>query len=252
MRKFLRQLAATLAIGACFGTAQAGPAVIDFEAGLDTSFAPFAPFVTHGDALVQGNFFVGTASTKAGAIGSTGAQPGDLVGLLIDGSDVANTCFNLICPTNNGTNFLSLVNDGLPWLGRLDGGLFTISSFDAAFIAAGGATVPTFPLLLRVYAWDIDGNLYFEDVLPSGLNNGLLEFNSYTLSDAFASRHYVEVDFYGYACNSAGSCNRPSNAAQFAIDNIALYAIPEPASLALVGLTIAGLGAVRRRRMVAA
>ncbi len=253
MRKFLRHLAAAVAVSACFGTAQAGPTVIDFEGGLDTTFAPLAPFVTHGDALIQGDFLIGTVSTKANPFESADPNhPGDLVGLLIDGADVGSTCFSVLCPSNNSTRFLGMVNDGLPWLGRVDGGLFRLNSFDAGFIAAAGVPVPSVPLLLRVYAWDIDDNLYYEDVLLSGATNGQLAFKNYTLSNAFTSRQYVEVDFYGYACNTAGSCNRTSNIAQFALDNISVFAVPEPASLILAGLAIAGLGATRRRRQAVA
>ena len=75
---FNKLLAAlTLTVAAAL-PAHAGP-VINFDAGLDTSFSPFAPLLTHTDSIVQGDFFVSMFSTKAGA------ALGDLVGSLVDG-----------------------------------------------------------------------------------------------------------------------------------------------------------------------
>jgi hypothetical protein len=256
MKKLIGRLALALSLATGVGAAHAAPTVIDFDGGLDDSLLWFPPFVTHGDFMVQGDYFVGTASTKSGAIESSSASPGDLVGALVEGTDVAATCLGIVCPTNNASRFLLMANDGLPWFGRLDGDVFQIKSLDASFVGAAGATIPSVAMILRVYGFFADSTYAYEDILLPGMSNGALGFRSYAFSDAFASNLFVEVDFYGYACDSAGSCNRSSNLAQFALDNVVLNdastAVPEPASLALVMLALAGAGTVRRRRGQAA
>lgn len=239
-----RSITGILAIGLGLGVSTANATLIDFDSGLDTTFAGFAPLLTNGDALAQNGFYIGTASTKATAM------LGDLVGAIVDGTD-NGTCFNVTCPTNNATTYLAMVDDGLPYLQTIGGELFTISSFDASFIAASGASVPNVALLLRVYGF-VGNSTYFEDVLLGGFTAGALQFSTYTLSSTFASRSYEEVDFYGYACDANGSCNRSTNAAQFALDNINVNVanvtpVPEPETIALMAAGLIALG-VRRRR----
>ena len=245
MRKFFRLLTLTAAALATSASMQVSATTLTFDQGLDTSFAFFPPLLVNGDALIQGDYYVGTASTKAGA------QLGDFVGALVDGTDVASTCVSVVCPTNNSTTFLAMLDDGLPYVGRLDGGSFSIKSFDASFIAASGVAVPSISMVLRVYGFTADGGVFFEDVLTPGPVNGGYSFSTYDLSDTFASRSYVEVDFYGYSCDALGNCSRSNNTAEFALDNIALLVVPEPGSLALLGAAAAGMVSLRRRQNAA-
>lgn len=245
MKKFLRLLTVAAGVLASSTGIHAATTTLTFDDGLDTSLAFFPPLLTHGDYLLQGGYAVGVVSTKASPSGF------DLVGALVDGSDAAATCTGLNCPLNNATTWLGMLNDGLPYVFREDGGEFSIKSMDASYIAAAGVVVPPLASLLRVYGFTADGDIFFEDAVLSGPVNGAYNFSTYTFSDAFAAMKFVEIDFYDYACNSAGSCNRTGNTAQFAIDNIVLFnsnSVPEPGSLALAGLAFAAAITLRRRR----
>lgn len=243
MRKFLQHLA--LSAAALIATAPAQAEVITFDQGLDTSLLGFGPLIANDEYLLQGSYAIGMFNTK------NGATAGDLVGALVDGSDVENTCFGLVCPTDNSTQFLASVNDGLPDFFRLDGGTFRLTQFDASFIAASGPAVPGLAMVLRVIGYDLAGAVDYEDFyLPGPSATGSYSFSTYTVGSAFAEQEFNEIAFWGYACDALGSCSRSLDIAQFALDNVTL--VPEPSSLALAGLALAGLVSVRRRQTAGA
>lgn len=237
MRNTLKKLTCAIAACAAFGMASAAP-VVDFDNGLDFTFAPSAPLLGHRDTLIQNEFWIDTLSTKAGA------AVGDLVGFVADGSDVENTCFSVLCPTNNGSQFLGMLNSAIPAIGRLDGGLMNLRSFDAAFISDGLTPVPDVSMVLRVVGF-LGGATVSEYFDLPGLVGGELGFNTFSLSSDFMQTGFEMVAFYGYACDAAGSCSRAANTAQFGLDNVTF--VPEPASLALVMVGLVGVAGLRRR-----
>lgn len=248
MKSLLSRSVLALAAITCVGAAQA--TVIGFEETIDSPFAPFAPLFGHGDEFYQGAYWFDPFSN------ASTAQPGDLVGALVDGSDVVNTCWSIACPVNNVSNFYTSLNDGVLALGsKTIGNTFTVTGFDASFIAAADATLPAVSGLLRLQGHMADNSGFLsQDYLLYGLDGaGNLNFDSYLTAGAFAATEFDYLVIFGFACDSAGICNAfQSNAAQFAIDNINLTdisvnGVPEPAGLALAVLGLAGIGATRRR-----
>ncbi|MBA4177033.1 MAG: hypothetical protein C0505_10815 [Leptothrix sp. (in: Bacteria)] len=240
MDSFIRKSVVAAATLLCLGAAQAGLVTLDFES-VDTSNAPFVPLITNGDELTQNGMSLTALSNAAGA------QAGDLVGALLDGTGVATTCFNFTCPTNNATNFLTALDDGYFYLRNIDGRSFTIDNFIAAFVGDTSGLYPGIP-----------GQIVFQGVrasdgaqLPSSFNLTSTNFLSYTASAGGSLRNtpWSAMFIYARTCSTSGSCTAFNNdRAQFALDDLRINVIPEPASLALAGLALAGLGIARRRQ----
>lgn len=229
MKKLLRILAATTALVCASGAALAVD-VMTFDS-MDPTL------LGHLQGVTEGAYTLALDAGKSGAVGGQ-----DLVGAVGD----ASICFNLTCPANGTGQFFAALNDGVPFLFREDGGSFTFKGFDASFIAAEGAVVPSTSLILVVQGY-LGSSLVAQQQFnfPSAIS-----FANYAMSAAFANTLLTEVDFIGYSCVvGSTTCSRSFDTAQFALDNLTMAPpVPEPGTYALFGLGLVGVVLARRRR----
>ncbi|PHV17177.1 PEP-CTERM sorting domain-containing protein [Janthinobacterium sp. BJB303] len=229
--------AAILALSAAWAPAAVAD-VINFD-NLDSQF------VGHGGSLEFYNFLL------TGASNVPGASYGDLVGAVFDGTDPA-AC-GMACPTNNTSNYYASLNDGVVYLNPAHyGGSVSLKGFDASFIGyAQGVSYPAVAGLLRVQGFYADGSSLYETYQLGGPVGGNFQFQHYNTSANFGSQQFASLAFFGFTCNTAGSCSAfSSNKGQFALDNI-VATVPEPSTYAMMLLGLAGIGFAARRRQQA-
>lgn len=225
------------------GAMESQAGVITFDDLTDYGYAPTLPLLGHGDEFYESGFWLDTGSNQQDAL------PGDLVGAIVDGADVANTCFSVVCPSNNPTHYFTALNDGYLALGLLNNQPFSINSFDASFVAAFGDLVPDTSLILRILGNKADGSgSLANDFELGGLEGGVLNFYSYITDPIFAAAQFDYVFFYGFACNNNDTnCTAfGTDKGQFALDNINTTTVPEPAPLFLLSIGMMAMF-VRRR-----
>ncbi len=243
MNKFWTRAVSGAAALVCASAANAF--VIDFE-NVDYTYAPFAPLLADGEAVVQGSYFVSTQDLNGG---------GGLIGQLSVGSD-PTSCLNGTCPSGNSSTFLSVYNDGLAHIGLLSGQGVVFGGLSAAYIATPGNPAGS-TVYLAIEADRADGSYaaFYYPLLGNGSFQTIGATGGFSLggqsTGTLTSGNVTDIFVYSYFCNGAtGSCGAfKTDLGQFALDNISLTAaVPEPSEWMLMLAGLGAVGAVARRR----
>lgn len=215
------------------------------QAGVVRFNADYSMPIVHGDTWVESGYQLLFDAYNSNADSNTG------VGSIIDGSDPW-PCVDMACPIGGDGSYYGAFNDSVVWLSSAtQGAQFQLKSIDASFIGAfpnlGG--YPAISGLLRMQAFRADSSYEVIDLPLFGPGANGFQFDTYDLLEPYASMNFVEIAMFGMVCNASLSCSAfNSNQGQFAIDNIVLAEVPEPASAAIFGLGLMGLVAGARRR----
>ena len=213
-------LAATLACSAAF----AGGGTITFNAAVPN-------IVTNGDTTVEDNAIV-TTMGQGGFDGAIGDQ---------------GSCFLAVCPGGNSTQFYAALNDGGLNVKLFESGL-SMTGLDFGFVLPLDLLLDFSVGKLVVTGFNVGGGtttISRDFDLQDALGN--FNFSRWDFDSSFANGWFQSVSISSCLYDGNGDCVNPAgNQAQFAVDNIGY--LPEPGSMALVGVSLAGLLAANRRR----
>lgn len=236
---FAATTAKLLAVGATVLAAPAHAGSINFEDLAYYGAIGGTEFVTTGNYGI--GFYANTADGGAGSLVGSIITPG------------FSDCTDMACPVNNQTSYYASLNDGYADIIHLDPQVrMSVNSFDASFIG-GVAALSGYPVvsgLLRIQGILANGASVTETYQLAGPSATGFQFAHYETTAGFRANLFTEILVFGFACNASGSSCTAFNSdrGQFALDNLNLTDVPEPASLALFGLGLVGLTVAARRR----
>ena len=229
-----RWLAGALLTGLCAGPAPALATTLGFDSG-------DGRLLGAGDSLFDQGWRVTALADGAGLAGAVLA------------SDDYSVCNNMMCPAYATGNYYAALNDGSV---RLDSGsgsgsgatAFYLAGFDASFIGTSyDISYPATAGMLLLVGRDASGASVQESYSLAGPDWYGFGFGHYSPSATFASHAFSSVTLSAFSCDLGGTCSSYRNQAQFALDNVNLSAVPEPASYALLLAGLATISVLARR-----
>ena len=227
------------AFGALALMSAAAPAmadVINFESIGSATFDGKDVFAENGYSMTVLDSPASSSGTGfAGAVGN-GSDP--------------YLCAIAACPTGNGSYFYMGVNDGGLKVAREDNTAFRLFSLNYAFLPpVGGLPSDSYGMLTVVGQTVAGGSALATFRFPLLDGDGNSPFKIAGLKAAFGDTQFSSVTISSCLWSDSGSCVNPAgNQAQFAFDNLLLAPVPEPTTYAMMGLGLAAIGLVSRRR----
>lgn len=157
-------------------------------------------------------------------------------------------CSIAACPTGNSSMYYLGVNDGSVNISRGDSKAFSLGTIDYAFLApVDNLAGYSYGQLTVTGITTAGGTVTYSFDFPA-LVGGNSPFKTVDLSSKFGNTTFSSVTI-GSCVFTATDCVNPSdNQAQFAFDNLNVTAVPEPQTYAMMGLGLAAMGLVSRRR----
>ena len=240
---FQRAVFSTLIASAftCLGMAPATASTITFESLLPSAHDSGVTLDEAGYSML---LVEGPVAAYLGLVGATGT--------VVNGGDPFS-CDVAVCPSGNSSNYLTVLNDGAVTLTRANhNGFFTLLGLDFAFVTPAPVVDGNYGLL-QLAGITSDGHSVSTALnFPGQDGDGTFTFGSATLDPAFRALVFSSLTINACLFIEPGTCSNsvdsPAfNEAQFALDNILLGEVPEPASILLAGMGVAALGWSRRR-----
>ena len=244
--RLTRLVRATLLAGLTMAAASAAHADTTLTFGAHSS----------GELTVQTAFNIDGLNI-AGYSFDPDAQPTDVVGAIVDGTDSVAACGALQCPASDGS-YLTALNDGIIEItSNTPGQLLSLNSFDASFLGSSSFSYPATAGLLVVRGFKAGGGFDQMTYALSGPGASGFQFGLYNTAAAFGVAQYLGFDFFGALCDGGPTCYAGSTGrGQFAIDNIsfgsnAVAPVPEPQTWLMLGAGLLAVGTAARRRRAA-
>lgn len=247
----LKKLLCASAIGALGAFAPAHAGVITFEdvqnIVTDQLNAGDTAYNT-GDAFMSDNYRLEVRNSAT-------AEPDEWggVGARID-SENAFACLITSCPVGADGNYYAGLNDGRLSIFNTTGSqTFKFEGLDFGFVAPVGG-LPNFSYGRLILSGTIAaGGSIVAGADFAGQNSaGRFVFDRFDVDAAFRSAVLSSLTISACLFDGNGDCISEraftQNQAQFGIDNVRLADVPEPGSIALLLLGMAGLTATSRRR----
>jgi hypothetical protein len=249
VRAIFTNIAGVAALLGAAGAQAADPATIDFASVTNV----VTPALGAGDTAYNSNDAFRQAGFTLQVRNSATAAADDygLVGALVDGADPFG-CYTAACPAGNGSTYFAGLNDGALNFSRDDHLAFTVDALQFAFIGpVGGLPNLVFGQLALTGTLAGGGTVTVRNDFPGQDGAGAFRFDQFLLGGFSANALTgLRIDACLYDSNGACSFDHlvTQNQAQFAIDNVQLSLVPEPAALTMLLAGLAGLALASRRR----